>query len=149
MIFTKTLLSLAVIGCLASEPVEPEIPTYAGYSEYEIDLMAAVVYLEAGNQDMIGKCLVVDAILNRFDSKHFPDTIVAVIEQPGQFTTSKRAHELVEKQLIPYDCYGAVLKEIYNRSNYEVIYFAKGFGCGEPMFKYGDHCFSSISRRLK
>ena len=146
---TKTLISMMTIGSLIFGSIQEPVPTYCGFSEYEIDMMAAVVYYEAGNQDMLGKCLVVDAILNRFDSKHFPDTVIAVIDQPGQFSTSKMAHQLVERQEVPYECYGAVLHEIANRTDYDVIYFGRVFGSGEPMFKYGDHCFSSISRRLK
>ena len=52
-----------------------------------LELLAAVVEAEAGNQDLTGKRLVVDVVLNRVDSPLFPDNIVDVLEQELQFTT--------------------------------------------------------------
>lgn len=124
-----------------------ERPIFYGYSESEIDLMAAVVFFEAGNQDTLGKQLVVDAILNRVDSPWFPNTITEVIDEQGQFATAKNAHNLSGPG--PIDCYGAVISELTERKNEEVIYFGRAFGSGDPMFKHGDHCFSAISKRLK
>lgn len=124
-----------------------ERPIFYGYSEDEIDLMAAVVFLEAGNQDILGKQLVVDAILNRVDSPWFPSTITEVIDAPGQFSTARNAHRLSGHA--PIDCYGAVVSELTNRKNVEVIFFGRAYGSGEPLFKHGDHCFSAISKRLK
>ena len=53
----------------------------------DIDLIAACVEAEAGNQDLTGKRLVADVILNRVDSEDFPDTIEGVISQPRHFAT--------------------------------------------------------------
>ena len=116
------------------------VNTYMGYTEEEIDLMASIVYLEAGNQDMLGKQLVADVILNRVDSLDFPNTVHEVIYQKGQFSTAKKAKSRIS--YTPIDCYGAVISQITVRENYDVIYFGRGFGCGEKLFKYGDHCFS-------
>ena len=52
-----------------------------------LELLAICVEAEAGNQDFLGKCLVVDVILNRVDSPDFPDDITSVISQPYQFTS--------------------------------------------------------------
>lgn len=125
-----------------------ERPIFFGYYEEEVDLMAAVVYLEAGNQDELGKQLVVDSILNRVDCLYFPNTVIEVIDQRGQYHTAKRAHKMNPND-IPIDCYGAVVSEIAERKNTEVIYFSRGYGCGEPLFKHGAHCFSGLSKRLK
>ena len=35
------------------------------------------------------------------------------------------------------------------RTNREIIYFGRGYGSGEPLFKEGDHCFSGISKKKK
>lgn len=120
----------------------PEYDLFGGFSEEEIDLMAAVVYLEAGNQDMTGKRLVVDVILNRFEHNRFPDTVSGVIDQKGQFSTAKRAHRMAG--CAPLDCYGAVLAELNRRLNSEVMFFSIGYGCGKPLFKHGGHCFSAM-----
>ncbi len=105
--------------------------------------MAAVVFYEAGNQDMYGKQLVADTILNRVDSPCFPNTIKGVIDQKGQFKTARKAHKIAPVN-IPIDCYGAVISQLEVRENYEVMFFSRGYGCGKPLFKYGDHCFSGL-----
>ena len=105
--------------------------------------MAAVVFYEAGNQDMLGKQLVADTILNRVDSPCFPNTIKEVIDQKGQFHTARKAHKIAPIN-IPIDCYGAVISQLEVRENYEVMYFSRGYGCGKRLFKYGDHCFSGL-----
>lgn len=119
------------------------IDLFCGYEESDIDLMAAVVFYEAGNQDMLGKQLVADTILNRVDSPCFPNTIKGVIDQKGQFKTARKAHKIAPVN-IPIECYGAVISQLEVRENYEVMFFSRGYGCGEPLFKYGDHCFSGL-----
>lgn len=115
---------------------------FAGFSESDINLMAAIVYYEAGNQSMEGKQYVVDCILNRLDSKKFPDSIVEILSAPKQFTTYKKAAALSPED-IPIECYGAVIHEIHERSNYEVLYFSsEGYNGSKGLFQCGDHYFS-------
>ena len=115
---------------------------YAGFSDADITLMAAVLYYEAGHQCMEGKQYVVDVILNRLDDKRFPDSVVEVLSAPKQFSTYKKASAL-EAEKIPIDCYGAVIYEIHNRSNSEVLYFSsEGYNGKTPLFKCGNHYFS-------
>jgi N-acetylmuramoyl-L-alanine amidase len=54
---------------------------------YEKDLLARLVRAEAETEPFSGKVEVALVVLNRVDSKQFPDTIEGVIYQPGQFTT--------------------------------------------------------------
>lgn len=115
---------------------------FAGFSESDINLMAAIVYYEAGNQSMEGKQYVVDCILNRLDSKRFPDSIVEILSAPKQFTTYKKAAALSPEK-IPIECYGAVIHEIHERSNYEVLYFSsEGYNGSKGLFQCDDHYFS-------
>jgi hypothetical protein len=91
---------------------------------------------------MEGKQYVVDCILNRLDSKKFPDSIVEILSAPKQFTTYKKAAALSPED-IPIECYGAVLHEIHERSNYEVLYFSsEGYNGSKGLFQCGDHYFS-------
>lgn len=121
---------------------EEEYDLFAGFSEAEIDLMAAVVYYEAGHQPMEGKQYVVDVILNRLDDKRFPDTVTEIISYPGQFSTYKKAASMQDVK-IPIDCYGAVIAEIHERSNDQVLYFSsEGYNGKTHLFKCGDHYFS-------
>ena len=112
-------------------------------TEYEIDLIAVVVMGEAEGESEEGKRLVIDTILNRVDSEHFPDTIEEVIYQKGAF-------ECMWNGRI-YDCWSdsyicdLVREELEYRTNYDVVYFTAGhYGAyGEPLFNVGNHYFAS------
>ena len=59
-------------------------------TQAEIDMLASITYLEAGNQSMAGKRAVVEVVLNRVLSDQFPATIEEVLYQKGQFTPAAR-----------------------------------------------------------
>lgn len=123
------------------ETIERPEPLFGKFTEREIDLMAQLVWHEAGNQDMVGKMLVADTVLNRVEDSRFPNTVEEVIFQKGQYTTAKvlgRVEPTIE-------CYGAVLSEIDGeRYNTEVLFFGRAYGCGKPLFQHQDHCFSGL-----
>ena len=58
--------------------------SYAGYSD--LDLLAAIIWCEAGNQPYDGMVAVGQVVMNRVKSGSFPNTIAEVLNQPGQFT---------------------------------------------------------------
>ena len=110
----------------------------------ELELLACLVYAEAGNQDLMGKRLVADTVLNRVDSPDFPDTISGVIYQKNQFTpVSNGALDRAFTDVTP-DCYEAVSMELEERADWNVLYFSSdGFQpYGTPAFKYQDHYFN-------
>lgn len=115
---------------------------FGGFSEEDIDLMAAIVYWEAGNQDFLGKCYVVDSMLNRLDDARFPDSIKEIASAPKQYSTYQKAQG-TEDIDIPIECYGAVINEVHNRTNSQVLYFSsEGYNGPTHLFKYGNHYFS-------
>ena len=118
----------------------------------ELELLAAVVEAEAGNQDMIGKRLVVDVVLNRVDSPLFPDTITEVLEQPGQFTTMWNGAVEDAGYHMQQDDYDAVMMEVTGkRLDYDIYYFTAGEyndSC-KPAYIHGDHYFGYLSDAAK
>lgn len=126
-----------------------EAPLFYPYTEEEVTMIAAIIQCEAGNQSDDGQRYVADSILNRVDSPWFPNTVLEVINQPGQYTTRKKAARLAKNGNIPLRCYGNAIYELTARTNREIIYFGRGYGSGEPLFKEGDHCFSGISKKKK
>ena len=97
-----------------------------------IDLIALCTEAEAGNQDLEGKRLVVDVILNRVDDPDFPNTVQEVITQRNQFETwSNGAIDRVKPSESTIE---AVNLELASRLNYEILYFTAG-GYG----KYATH----------
>ena len=108
--------------------------------EEDIDLMARVVHAEAGNQSMEGKRLVADVILNRMDDRRFPDTVREIIYAPGQFQTVRSGD--IDRYIPDITDYGAVLAELYARTNTEVLYFSRNGYISKPVLKEGAHYFS-------
>ena len=126
-----------------------EAPLFYPYTEEEVTMIAAIIQCEAGNQSDDGQRYVADSILNRVDSPWFPNTVLEVINQPGQYSTRKKAAKLAKSGNIQLRCYGNAIYELTARTNREIIYFGRGYGSGEPLFKEGDHCFSGISKKKK
>ena len=110
----------------------------------EYDELAILVQAEAGNQDQIGKQLVVDVVLNRVESEDFPDTIHEVIVQRHQFSTVwDGAWQRAEKNVTASD-YEAVKAELSgDQLDTRILYFtAGGYGkYGTHAYRHGDHYF--------
>ena len=122
-----------------AEPVP--VSTEAGMSD--LDLIAACVEAEAGNQDLTGKRLVADVILNRVDDKNFPDTVEGVISQPRHFATYWNG--AMDKAEPSEETFQAVRMEMEERSYPGLLYFdSEGYlPYGTPWKKVGDHYFST------
>ena len=60
-----------------------------GSLDSELECMAKVVHHEAANQSLQGQLAVAQLILNRLKSPLFPKTICAVVNQPGQFFSTR------------------------------------------------------------
>lgn len=132
---------VGTVSMCTVETIERPEPLFGEFTEREVDLMAQLVWHEAGNQDMVGKMLVADTVLNRVEDSRFPNTVEEVIFQKGQYTTAK----VLGKVEPTIECYGAVLSEIDGeRYNTEVLFFGRGYGCGKPLFQHQDHCFSGL-----
>ena len=107
-----------------------------------LEMLAICVEAEAGNQDLYGKRLVVDVILNRVDSERFPDDIVSVITQKYHFSTywNGEMDKITEPSEETFD---AVKMELKERTDDKILFFsADDYSeyC-TPAYKYGDHYF--------
>lgn len=124
---------------LETETIEPIL-----YSiPYEdIELIALVTAAEAEGESVEGKRLVIDTILNRIDSIHFPNNAYDVIYQQNQFSAMWNGR--VDKCQITDELIQLVLEELDNRYNYETIFFnANHYSIyGYPLFQVGNHYFS-------
>ena len=111
-------------------------------SDEDMELIAKTVWLESGNQDLEGRRLVAATILNRVESSEFPDTVEEVLSQENQFSTYPRLSEATPtwRDLL------ATKMEIENRSDTDVLFFrTERYGCGVPLYKHGDHYFSTLA----
>ena len=119
-------------------------PEQLAEEEYydSLETLAICVEAEAGNQDLLGKKLVVDVILNRVDSEDFPDDINSVISDKNQFSSytdggMARVWEPSE------ETFQAVREELENRTDSNILYFTAG--CYNqycvPAYQHGAHYF--------
>lgn len=105
-------------------------------TQEEMELIARMVRAEAGNQDQVGKRLVVDVILNRVCDDKFSDTVGGVVYQAGQFT--KPAGYYMESDM------EAVIEECERRIDTEILWFRSDsfHTFGTPAYQHGAHYFS-------
>ena len=110
--------------------------------DFEIEYLAKCTMAEAGNQDEVGKRLVIDCILNRLNDENFPNSIVDIINYPGQFEVVSNGSINV---IVPTpDIYTLIEEELISPYNTEVLYFRTSHfhTFGTPLFQWGAHYFS-------
>ena len=111
----------------------------------DAEYLAMMMDAEAGNQDEVGMRLVADVILNRVDSKYFPDTIEAVIFAPGQF--AKPSSGYTDRQL------ELAIEEMERRIDSEIIGFRTGTyhknEKWEDAYVHGAHYFSKLKAEYR
>lgn len=59
---------------------------WAQQQAYDLELLASIIFCEAGNQSYEGQVAVGAVVMNRVNSTSYPNTIEEVIYQSGQFT---------------------------------------------------------------
>lgn len=133
----------AATEAVVSEVVEqlsnnsPEVGNNFG----ELDLLAALVWAEAGDQDFIGQRIVADCVLNRVRSAEWPNSVEAVIYQPGQFSVVANGR-LAQgfANATPENYEAARLALSGDHYDTQVIYFSMYY-CANGAFAYqhGDH----------
>ena len=82
-----------------TEPVQTEayVEESQSYSDYELQILARLIAIEAGNQPYDGKVAVGATVVNRKNNSEFPNTIEGVIYDPGQFASLVYSWETVER----------------------------------------------------
>lgn len=133
-----------LLSCQVIEPVVIWTKDYDHIlTDEEIDLIALVTMAEAEGEDDYGKRLVIDTILNRVKSDHFPDTVEEVIYQPDAFEAMWNGR--VDKCYVDNDICDLVREEMEEVTDEYVYFFCAGdySKYGEPMYQVGNHYFST------
>ena len=116
---------------------QPETQAQSGYSD--TDLMAAIIYCEAGNQPYEGKVAVGAVVMNRVRSASFPGSIKDVLYQGGQFQPAGNLESVLSAGLVPSSCYSAAADAMAgNDPTSGCLYFNNHRGEG---LHIGDHWF--------
>ena len=107
------------------------------------ELLARLAWREARGEGILGMRLVLEVVLNRVLSPHFPNTVEEVLYQPGQFTPYGGALELEE--ITPtdaqYEAVALVLSET-PMTDEEVVFFATTPLYGDIWMHVGGHYFT-------
>ena len=115
------------------------------FTDDEVELLAALVYCEAGNQSYEGKLAVANVVLNRLNSSQFPNTIKDVIYQKNQFSpASSGALERALNNGVPSDCVKAAKDAMSGNNNVEGFLFFNTVVNTDSVADYiqiGDHIF--------
>lgn len=83
----------------------------------EVQVLGALIQMEAGNQPYEGQLAVGAVVMNRVRSPRYPNTIADVIYAPGQFpAASKRVHEVMARG-VKASCLQAAQEAISGVSN--------------------------------
>ncbi len=106
--------------------------------------LAAVVYLEAGNQPAEGQQAVVEVVLNRVISYDFPDTVHDVLHQ-GEGTSAPQFSTVggIDSTEPPQTAYDAIDAALYVESVLpdDVVYFSRSGENDRVWGKIGGHVF--------
>lgn len=105
-------LDMAMVPLMAvSEDVAPQAESVAAYSgsASELEMLATIIYCEAGNQPWEGKVAVGNVVLNRIASGSFPNDMDSVLRAPSQFTPvgSGKYDRMLNSGRVPQSCYDA------------------------------------------
>ena len=132
---------MVTVDMLEETPDDLEAELWTDSLEY----LACCVEAEAGNQSELGKRLVCDTVLNRFDSGKY-ETLYDVIneEHNGVYQYSVVGDGRIFEVTPTEETYRIVAEEVENRTNTEVLYFrTKHYHTFvTPLFKEDDHYFS-------
>lgn len=130
------------VPALVFDPVLFNIMTT--YTEDEIDALERLVQCEAGTEDLDGRKLVAQVVLNRIDTGIWGNDILSVIKSPGQFKpVSNGAYKVCTVDQTTKD---AVISALSGEDiSKGAIYFQKSrateWGKKQYLFRHGSHSF--------
>ena len=123
----KSILVLSLVFVLAGcsgrspKPMKLQSDNKINLTNEEKETFAKLIDYETGDNDEYTKRMFIDVILNRIDSKNFPDTFDGVLKQPQQFMLNferLNGFDIDENNLKLID------EELDNRSNNDVLFYS-------------------------
>ena len=99
-------------------------------SEEEEALFAALIYCEAGGESYEAQLSVASVVVNRINSDRFPDNLVDVIYQKGQFSpaASGRLALVLEQDRATESCRQAAKEALAGNISGDWLFFCYNFG---------------------
>lgn len=95
----------------------------------DVAMLAALIQCEAGGESYEGKLAVGSVVMNRVDSSYFPDTVVGVIYQSGQFSpVASGRFAVVLSSGADASCVQAATEVLAGTRTLNCIYFRRNNG---------------------
>jgi|GEM_PF-3361759 uncharacterized protein YgiM (DUF1202 family) len=104
------------------------------YDYDELQLLACLIHAEAGSQTYETKLAVANVVLNRIRSSGFPNNMIDVIYQYGQFTVA--ASGSLQKQLDRYDHYSSKAEQITIKAAKDALAGSNNIGSRIHFYTY-------------
>ena len=111
--------------------------------EYELLLLAALIYCEAGGESYEGKLAVGAVVCNRIRSSSYADTLQGVIYASGQFTPAMtgKLDRVIAAGKVPQSCFDAAIEALGGYTNVgDCLYFRRNNGTRQGTV-IGNHVF--------
>lgn len=111
--------------------------------EYELLLLAALIYCEAGGESYEGKLAVGAVVCNRIRSSSYADTLQGVIYASGQFTPAMtgKLDRVMAAGKVPQSCFDAAIEALGGYTNVgDCLYFRRNNGTRQGTV-IGNHVF--------
>lgn len=118
-------------GSYTSGGVTSDNGTSGGGTENASDvaMLAALIQCEAGGESYEGKLAVGSVVMNRVDSSYFPDTVVGVIYQSGQFSpVASGRFAVVLSTGAEASCVQAATEVLAGKRTLNCLYFSRNNG---------------------
>lgn len=130
-----------------NELTKPDTESQTGENSLTLDeyiTLSKVVEAEAATEDVDGKTLIANVVFNRVDSSKFPEDILSVIYDPGQFDPVSNGY--IDYCEPSHDAKVAVMNAAEGKDNSKgALYFQKSksteWGDKTFLFRYGNHTF--------
>lgn len=117
-IFIVTIFTCLTFSTQVKAETEPSLPLNRWNVQFtieELELLSRVVQLEAGGEIREGKYATTETILNRVISTKYPNTLLGVLSQKGQFGTWKNVAST--KATPTVDTYESVFMVVTGQTN--------------------------------
>ena len=120
---------------------EEQLPPFTGGDENDISMLAALIECEAGGEIYEGKLAVGSVVINRVRSSYFPNTLVEVIYQSGQFSpVASGRYATVLSRGASQECVRAATEVLAGNITLNCLYFRRNTGVIQGTV-IGNHVF--------
>lgn len=120
---------------------EEQLPPFTGGDENDISMLAALIECEAGGESYEGKLAVGSVVINRVRSSYFPNTLVEVIYQSGQFSpVASGRYATVLSRGASRECVQAATEVLAGNITLNCLYFRRNTGVIQGTV-IGNHVF--------